>query len=136
LVLDANIMVAAAAGTGFPLLLRLFEAGVDMMASVHQWAETRHILLQEIGAPSDWVDGRMADLATVVRPLHPALIEDHRDRALSRLRATGRPDWPVLATAYAADAAIWSHDKDLWGTGAAIWFTRTLRSEMDLQDHA
>lgn len=136
LVLDANVMVSAAIGGSFPLLVRLFIAGVDLLAPVHQWAETRHVLLNKIKAPPDWVRDQMTELATVIRPIHPAVLEPYRERSLSRLRPGAQPDWPVLAATYAARAAVWSHDKDLWGTGAPIWFTRTLRREMELHDAA
>ncbi len=132
LVLDANVMVSALVGTSFPVLLRLFESGVVLMAPVQQLAETRHTMLEKMRLSSDWVDGQMDRLNTVVIPIHPALLEQHRERAQRRLHARGQPDWPVLAATYATRAAAWSHDKDLFGTGAAVWSTKVLRREADL----
>lgn len=131
LVLDANIMVSALLGTSFPFLLALYETGVDLMAPVQQIAETRHKLSQRPGLSSDWVDGQMASLAAVVRPIHPALLAEHAGKARSRLGPRGEPDWPVLAATYAAGAAAWSHDKDLFGSGAPVWSTRILMREMN-----
>lgn len=136
LVLDANIMVSACIGESYPLLVRLFEAGVVLMAAAHQWVETRDVLIAKLKNPADWVDAQMERLTGVVRPIHPAVLEGHRERALSRLPGRAARDWPVLAASYAADAAAWSHDKHLWGTGTPIWFTRTLRREMALLDAA
>lgn len=131
LVLDANIMISALLGTSFPFLLALYEAGVDLMAPVQQIAETRHKLSQRPALSATWIDEQMVSLATVVRPLHPALLEEHAVKARSRLGPRGEPDWPVLAATYAAGAAAWSHDKDLFGSGAAVWSTRILMREMN-----
>ena len=38
----------------------------------------------------------------------------------------------VLALAWAADADIWSHDRDFGGTGWPSWSTRNLRRALDL----
>ena len=47
--------------------------------------------------------------------------------------ANGSPaDAHVLALAWAADADIWSHDRDLGGTGWPSWSTRNLRRALDL----
>ena len=123
-------MVSACIGESYPLLVELFAAGVELMAAVHQWAETRDVLINKLGHDEEWVDAQIERLINVVRPIHPAVIEPHRDRALSRLPGRAARDWPVLAGSYAVKAGTWSHDKHLWGTGAAIWFTRTLRHEM------
>ena len=132
LVLDANVMVSACIGESFPLLVDLFAAGVELTATVYQWAETRDVLVNKLGHDGQWVDAQIERLTHVIRPIHPAVVEPHRERALSRLRGRAARDWPVLAGSYAANAGTWSHDKHLWGTGAAIWFTRTLRREMQL----
>ncbi len=125
-------MISACIGESFPLLVRLSEAGVELMAAVHQWAETRDVLVSKLGNPADWADAQIARLIEVVRPIHPIVLERYRERALSRLPGRAARDWPVLAGTYAAGAAAWSHDKHLWGTGAPLWFTRTLRREMQL----
>jgi hypothetical protein len=132
LVLDANVMVSALAGTSFPLLLRLYSAGVVLMAPVQQWAETRHVLRDKMGLPQPWVDEQVERLREVVLPIHPGLLEPYRERAQRRLHARGMPDWPVLAATYAVGGAAWSRDKDLFGTGAAVWFTRVLKREAEL----
>ncbi len=36
-------------------------------------------------------------------------------------------DWPVVATALALSAAIWSNDSDFLGIGIATWTTDSLQ---------
>lgn len=129
-VLDANIMVSALLGRSFPLLLALFERGVELFAPVHQLAETRKKLTERPGVASDWIDAQMERLITVVRPLHPALIQPYEEVARARLHERGQPDWPVLAGSMATDGAVWSHDKDFFGSGAAVWSTWVIRREL------
>ena len=131
LVVDANIMVSALLGRSFPLLIALFESGVRLFAPVHQLAETRHVLRSRPAIPPEWVDEQMERLLALVEPLHPALLDPFEEKARSRLGEGGDPDWPVLAGTYATKAAAWSHDKDLFGSGAPVWATRVLRREIE-----
>lgn len=127
LVLDANIMVSALLGRSFPLLLKLFEQGVELFAPVHQLAETRKILKNRPDLQAEWIDAQMERLIALVRPLHPALMQPYEVSARARLHERGQPDWPVLAAAMATDGAVWSHDKDFFGSGAAVWSTWVIR---------
>ena len=50
----------------------------------------------------------------------------------SRARSQRDPsDWPVVATALALSADIWTNDNDFLGTGVATWTTETLRLWLD-----
>jgi hypothetical protein len=129
LVLDANIMVSALLGRSFPILVALLERGVAMFAPLQQLAETRTVL-ERRNLPAEWIDAQMHRLSEVVIPLHPALLDKHRAKALSRLGARGEPDWPVLAGCYETAGAAWSHDRDLFGSGTAIWSTKVLMRQL------
>ncbi len=131
LILDANIMVSALMGRSFPLLLVLDERGIRLMAAVHQIAETRKILHDKSSYTPEEVEARMADLISVVMPLHPMLYDKHEARARSCLLERGQPDWSVLAACYETASAAWSHDKDLFGSGVAVWSTKILRKQLD-----
>jgi predicted nucleic acid-binding protein len=134
LVLDANIMVSALAGRSFPLLLALFEKGVLLLSPAHQLAETRKTLSEKFDVTENWVDLQMERLNTVVMPLHPALFDKHEEVAKSRLHQRGQPDWPVLAASMETASAVWSHDKDFFGSGVAVWSTTVLRKQLEMAD--
>ena len=135
-VLDANIMVSSLLGRSFPLLPRLLEQGVELFAPVQQLAETRKILAARSSLGIAWVDEQMGRLLVLVRPLHPALIQPYEDVARSRLHDRGQPDWPVLAASLAMDAGVWSHDKDFFGSGAAVWSTWVVRGALARAERA
>jgi predicted nucleic acid-binding protein len=52
----------------------------------------------------------------------------------ARARSLRDPnDWPVVATALALSASIWTNDNDFLGTGVATWTTTTLQAWLDRQ---
>jgi predicted nucleic acid-binding protein len=52
----------------------------------------------------------------------------------ARARSQRDPnDWPVVATALALSASIWTNDNDFLGTGVATWTTTTLQAWLDRQ---
>ena len=54
--------------------------------------------------------------------------------AEARARSLRDPnDWPVVATALALSASIWTNDNDFLGTGVATWTTTTLQAWLDRQ---
>ena len=52
--------------------------------------------------------------------------------AEARARSLRDPaDWPVVASALALNAGIWTNDNDFLGTGIATWTTGTIRSYLE-----
>ncbi len=54
--------------------------------------------------------------------IYAALEDEARARSVRDPR-----DWPVVASALALGAAIWTNDNDFLGTGVATWTTDTLQ---------
>jgi predicted nucleic acid-binding protein len=67
-----------------------------------------------------------ASVVILDAPIYSALEEEARARSL---RDPG--DWPVVASALALSAAIWTNDNDFLGTGVATWTTETLQVSLD-----
>jgi predicted nucleic acid-binding protein len=63
-----------------------------------------------------------ANIVILDAGIYFALEEEARERALRDPR-----DWPVVASALALNAAIWTNDNDFLGTGVATWTTETLQ---------
>jgi predicted nucleic acid-binding protein len=67
-----------------------------------------------------------ANVAVVDEAVYSALEDE------ARRRATRDPqDWPLVATALVLDAAVWTNDNDLLGTGVATWTTESLQGWLD-----
>ena len=134
LVLDANIMVSALLGKSFPFLVDLVERNVLLMAPERQFDETLKILASRPQATQEWAVAQVDRIRTIVAPLPDAMFAEHETKARSRLHARGQPDWPVLAASYETGAGVWSHDKDFFGSGAPVWSTNILRTQMEAVD--
>jgi predicted nucleic acid-binding protein len=62
-----------------------------------------------------------ANIFVLDEGIYAALEEEARERSL---RDPG--DWPVVASALALSAAIWTNDNDFLGTGVATWTAESL----------
>ncbi|HET6950159.1 MAG TPA: PIN domain-containing protein [Acidimicrobiales bacterium] len=67
-----------------------------------------------------------ANVAVVDVAVYAALEDEARARSLR-----DPDDWPVVATALALSAAVWTNDNDFLGTGVATWTTPTLHAWLD-----
>jgi predicted nucleic acid-binding protein len=127
LVVDANIMVGALLGRSLPLFIDLLEREVEVFAPVPMLIEAE----ERIGRDERLVEGeaarRLGELLEVVTPVRVDQFADQEQAARDRLEAHAQSDWPLLAAALALEADIWTKDRDLFGTGVAIWATRNIR---------
>jgi predicted nucleic acid-binding protein len=127
LIVDANVMVGAALGRSMPLFIDLVDRDVELLAPMPMLVETE----ARIRRASKLIEGeagrRLAELLEVVAPLPLESIAGHEQAARDRLEAHSQSDWPLLAAALALDADIWTEDRDLFGTGVALWATRNIR---------
>jgi predicted nucleic acid-binding protein len=67
-----------------------------------------------------------ANVVILDEAVYSALEDEARARSLR-----DPTDWPVVATALALSAAIWTNDNDFLGTGVATWTTETLQVWLD-----
>ncbi len=132
LVLDANIMASALLGRSFGLFVEFVEQGVELFTTEPQLIETRRTLATRPQADDEWVDGQIERLLTAVVVLPGSIYAAAEERARLRLHERGQPDWSVLAASIEGDVAIWSHDKDLFGSGGSVWSTTMLYRQFSL----
>ena len=127
LVLDANILIRAALGRRARTLIASYKGyGPAFFAPDAAFREagrylpglaTKHSRL-DINVQSSLIY-----LQQTVELVPLEFYVDFEEHARERLRGRDEDDWPVLATALAFGAAIWSEDQDFFGTGVAVWTT-------------
>lgn len=67
-----------------------------------------------------------ANVVVLDEAIYAALEDEARARSLR-----DPADWPVVASALALGAGIWTNDNDFLGTGVATWTTETLQAWLD-----
>ena len=121
--------------------VRLGDDRLELFLPEQMWGETqvelprrvaafirRRNLDPEVGAELSrlCLDAVEANVVIFDEAIYSALEEEARARSL---RDTG--DWPVVATALALSADIWTNDNDFLGTGIATWTTESLQVWLD-----
>jgi predicted nucleic acid-binding protein len=122
IVVDANVLIGAAIGRSRFLLNDLADRAT-VVVPIPQLDEVKAVLAHK------GIDGDVfiRSLLAIVQPVPAALLAPFEEQARGRLEEGGQPDWPVLATALALDADIWSRDRDFFGVGVPVWHTRNIK---------
>jgi predicted nucleic acid-binding protein len=122
---------------------RLGDQRIELFLPEQMWGETHVELPRRIAAfirrrglePELGTELAEACLAAVEanivildEGIYAALEDEARERSLRDPR-----DWPVVATALALTAGIWTNDNDFLGTGVATWTTDTLQRWLQRQ---
>ena len=105
------------------------------------WGETRIELPRRIAAftrrrglsratGDELIAACIAAVEANVVVLDEAIYSALEDEARARSRRDPT-DWPVLASALALSAAIWTNDNDFLGSGVATWTTETLQAWLE-----
>lgn len=66
------------------------------------------------------------NVAQLAEPVYSAAEDEGRARA-----ARDPSDWPMIASALALSAGIWTHDRDFFGCGVATWTSGVLQGWLD-----
>ncbi len=139
LVVDTNVLVGdllRAAGRE-----RVSDERLDLFLPEQIWAEAQVELPRRVAAfarrhklstdtRSELLDSLLQAIETNVAVVDEAVYAAYEDEARARA-ARDVDDWPLVACALALDAAVWTHDGDLLGTGVATWTTTTLQGWLD-----
>lgn len=120
---------------------RLADDRLELFLPERMWAETQVELPRRVEAflrrrgmdpelgtdvVRNGLDSVEANIAILDEAVYAALEEEARARSVR-----DSADWPVVASALALSAAIWTNDNDFLGTGVPTWTTETLRRWLD-----
>lgn len=139
LVVDTNVLVGdllRSAGRK-----RLADDRIDLFLPEQMWEEAKVELPRRVAAFArrhdlpDTSSGELlasllgaiaADVAVIDEAVYAAYEAEARARSVRDTE-----DWPLVACALALDAAVWTHDGDLLGTGVPTWTTETVQGWLD-----
>lgn len=126
LVLDANILIRAVLGRRVFDLLIKYQANVIFYCPEDCFKEARKYLpgictkrKLELSASLEILD----KLEVIVQSISHIVYEPYKRMACGRVGIRDLNDWPVVAVALAFELAIWTEDKDFFGSGIATWTT-------------
>jgi predicted nucleic acid-binding protein len=103
------------------------ETQVELPRRVAAFARRRHL---DADVARDLVALCVEAVEANVVVLDEAIYAAVEDEALARCRRDPT-DWPVVASALALSAGIWTNDNDFLGTGVPTWTTETLQVWLD-----
>ena len=128
ILLDANILVSAIIGVQTKrVLAAAIERGVTLGIPEPQILESLLVLTEKLGLSAEKTQVALEAITAVVTPLGREFYGAKEEAARQRLHARAQSDWPVLAAALTINGGIWSHDRDFFGTGVAVWSSRNLK---------
>ncbi len=132
LVVDANILIRGCLGVRVRTLIANYADRVDFFVAEANLAEAADYiadLANEKNLDEAVCTETLISLMRVVQLVENRVLESARDEALARIRDPD--DWPALALVLQLECAIWTEDKDFFGTGIATWTTRTVERYLD-----
>ena len=141
LVVDTSVLVGEllrASGRA-----RLGDERIELFLPEQMWGETRVELPRRIAAfikrrgleravGDELAAACLAAVEANIAILHEGIYAALEEEARSRAQRDPR-DWPVVASALALTAGIWTNDNDFLGTGVATWTTDTLERWLQRQ---
>jgi predicted nucleic acid-binding protein len=120
---------------------RLGDDRLDLFLPERLWGEAKVELPRRIAAfvrrrgldrsiGDELVVACMDAVEANVMVVDEAIYSPLEDEALAR-SLRDRSDWPVVASALALSAGVWTNDNDFLGTGVATWTTDTVKSWLE-----
>ena len=101
--------------------------GVSLATTDAQAREAEQVLHHVFALTPDVAARQVAGVVSAMEVYHAPTYRSQEAAAQSRIHYKNVGDWPVLAAAIAHDGAIWTDDRDFFGTGVATWTTRNIR---------
>ncbi len=120
---------------------RLGDDRLDLFLPEQMWSETQVEIPRRIAAfarrrsLTPGIAAELTDLCLEAVLGNTSILDESVSSAVEEealARSTRDPrDWPVIATAMALSAGIWTHDNDFLGAGLPTWTTETLQGWLD-----
>ena len=127
LFVDANILVRFTVGRAPEQADDLRARGVQLATTDAQAHEAERVLQHVFGLTADHAAEEMRDTLAGMQLYRAPTYRGQEAAARARIHYKNTKDWPILAAAISHKAAIWTDDRDFFGTGVATWTTRNIK---------
>lgn len=101
--------------------------GVVLATTDAQAREAERVLHHVFGLTPERAAQDVQETVAGMELFHAPTYRAEEASARARIHYKNLRDWPILAAAIAHDAAIWTDDRDFFGTGVPTWTTRNIR---------
>lgn len=126
LILDANILIRGVLGSKVRDLLLSNHEKVDFFTPdvcMNDAEKYLPILFKKKSLPAEPALRVLAALKSVIQILDEGIYSEYTEEAKRRMENRDPEDWPIAAAALALKSAIWTEDKDFFGSGFTTWMT-------------
>ena len=127
LFVDANILVRFTVGRAPEQADDLRARGVQLATTEAQAHEAERVLQHVFGLSGERAAEEMRDTLAGMQLYHSPTYRTHEATARARIHYKNMRDWPILAAAISENSAIWTDDRDFFGTGVPTWTTRNVK---------
>lgn len=126
LVLDANILIRAVLGNKVRDYLLKYSGNIDFVTPDVCMADAKKylpILFEKRSLPPESSLKLLSSFDCLLQIVDEGAYETHSNDARQRIQSRDIQDWPIVATALALNAPIWTEDQDFFGSGLPTWTT-------------
>jgi predicted nucleic acid-binding protein len=127
LFVDANILVRCVVGKAMFNVDDLLAKGAVLATTDAQAREAKRVLhhIFEISEhdAEEQINATVSAMELYEAPTYRA----QEASAKARIHYKNTKDWPILAAAIEHGGAIWTDDRDFFGTGVPTWTTRNIK---------
>ncbi len=127
LFVDANILVRCSVGKAAFNVDDLLARGVVLATTDAQAREARRVLHHVFKISERDSEDEVAGIISSMELYEAPTYRSQEAAAKARIHYKNTRDWPILAAAIEHGGAIWTDDRDFFGTGVPTWTTRNIK---------
>ncbi len=127
LFVDANILLRCVVGKAAFNVDELLAKGAILATTDAQAREAKRVLHHRFALSEQDADEQVDAVVSAMETYQTPTYRAQESAAKARIHYKNTKDWPILAAAIEHKGAIWTDDRDFFGTGVPTWTTRNIR---------
>ncbi|MBA3536803.1 MAG: PIN domain-containing protein [Tatlockia sp.] len=126
LIIDANILIRGVLGSKVRDLIITNSDKVDFFTPevcIQDAEKYLPILFKKRSLSAEPALRLLSALKSIIQVIDEDVYSEYAEEAQRRMENRDPQDWPIAAAALALNSAIWTEDKDFFGSGFTTWMT-------------